>query len=236
MLCINWIILGAGGYAGCAYCTHLGEYSNILQKIVYPGNRRFLEKDDDLRDDTTNYPSKFDDFSSPPELKTTDYVDAANQNYAAALTNQERTALAQETGCKGECALRKLPLHDRLLTTPVDPMHLIKNIVSHCINLIAGNEDSRKVREEEKVRKRFRSSWMKDSSATIPPAPFRLSNEDIQLADDRAKRIFVPFGFDWHPRDIFKKTTGMKSHEWKQLSCHGILKFCLRHYVKYEVS
>ena len=72
MLCINWIILGAGGYVGCAYCTHLGEYSNIY--------RRFLEKDDDLRDDTTNYPSKFDDFSSPPELKTTDYVDAANQN------------------------------------------------------------------------------------------------------------------------------------------------------------
>lgn len=202
--------LGAGGYAGCAYCTHLGEHSSVLQKMVYPGNRCFLKEDDDLRDDTTNYPSKSDNLFSPPELKTTEYVDAANQMYAAAHTSQERTKLAQETGCKGACALRKLPFHDRLLTTPVDPMHLIKNIVAHCVNLIAGNEDSHKVREEEKVRKRFPTSWVKESQAKLPPAPFRLSAEDIQLADDRAKRVFVPYGFDWHPR---RKTTGMKSHE-----------------------
>jgi hypothetical protein len=40
--------------------------------------------------------------------------------------------------------------------------------------------------------------------------------------------IYVPHGFDWRPREIFKRTTGMKSHEWKLLGCCGILKFCLR--------
>jgi hypothetical protein len=40
--------------------------------------------------------------------------------------------------------------------------------------------------------------------------------------------IFMPHGFDWKPREIFKRTSGMKSHEWKLLGCCGILKFCLR--------
>ena len=60
------------------------------------------------------------------------------------------------------------------------------------------------------------------------PAPFALSKNDITLADERAMRVLVPTGFDWRPREIFSKTTGMKSHEWKQLACNGILKFCLR--------
>lgn len=133
--------------------------------------------------------------------------------------------LVQKNGCKGAYSLRKLPLHDRLLSTPVDPMHLIKNIVAHCVNLVVGNEDSR---EAERSCNRFPTSWIKDSRKDLPPAPFRLSKEDIQLADDRAKRVLVPYGFDWRPREIFNKTTGYKSHEWKQVCCHGILTFCLR--------
>lgn len=196
--------------------------------MVYLGNRCFLKEGDNLREDTANYPSKSKDFSSSPTLKTTEYVDAANVQYEAAHTRKQRTDLVQKTGCKGAYALRKLPFHDRLLSTPVDPMHLIKNIVAHCVNLVAGNEDSYKVREEEKLRKRFPTSWIKDSREKLPLAPFVLPKDDIKLADDRAKRVLVPYGFDWQPRDIFSKTTGMKSHEWKQLACNGILKFCLR--------
>lgn len=33
--------------------------------------------------------------------------------------------------------LRQLRLHERVLNTPVDPMHLI-NVVAHCVNMIAG--------------------------------------------------------------------------------------------------
>ena len=32
----NLWYVGAGAYAGCAYCTHTGEYCHILQKIFIP--------------------------------------------------------------------------------------------------------------------------------------------------------------------------------------------------------
>lgn len=66
-------------------------------------------------------------------------------------------------------------------------------------------------------------------TTSCPPiAPFSLTKENIELADERAKMVYVPHGFDWRPREIFKRTFGMKSHEWKLLGCCGILKFCLR--------
>lgn len=196
--------------------------------MIYPGNRCFLPENDELHNHT-NFPGCMAETASPPDMKTTEYVDEANARYSAASTDQERKELAQKTGCKGSYSLRKLPLHERTLNTPVEPMHLIKNIAAHCINLIAGNEDSYKVREEEKVHKRFPMSWLKDNhQKRLPPAPFALSKNDITLADERAMRVLVPTGFDWRPREIFSKTTGMKSHEWKQLACNGILKFCLR--------
>lgn len=220
---------GAGAYAGCTYCTHKGEYSKILQKMIYPGNRCFLQQDDDLRHDFRSFPQQGTDLASPPKMKTMEYVDCANARYSAADSNKEKNEIAQECGCKGSYSLRKLPLHERLLNTPVEPMHLIKNIVAHCINLIAGHEDSYKVREEEKFRKRFPTAWVEDQcQSKLPPAPFALSRDNIALADERAKRVLVPAGFDWRPREIFSKTTGMKSHEWKQIACNGILKFCLR--------
>lgn len=181
--------------------------------MIYPGNQCFLPENDELHHHA-NFPERMAETANPPDMKTMEYVDKANARYSAASTNQERKELAQETGCKGSYSLRKLPLHERILNTPVEPMHLIKNIVAHCINLIAGNEDSYKVREEEKVRRRFPMSWLKDNhQKKLPPAPFALSKDDITLADERAMRMLVPTGFDWRPREIFSKTTGMKSHE-----------------------
>lgn len=188
--------------------------------MVYPRNRCFLQEDDTLRLDEHNLPDRKKDLSISPELKTTQYVAKANAEYSAAVTNVERKRLAQVTGCKGLSPLRKLPLHERILNTPVDPMHLIKNVVSHIVNLIAGHEDSRKVRAEEKHLKRFPMSWVPDDfqGNALPSAPFSLSKDDITLVDERAKRVIVPHGFDWHPREIFGKASGMKSHEWKQLA------------------
>lgn len=62
----------------------------------------------------------------------------------------------------------------------------------------------------------------------VPPAPFVLTKEEICLADKRAQSILVPGSFDWHPRAIFSKTTGMKAHEWKQVVTNGIIKFSIR--------
>lgn len=62
----------------------------------------------------------------------------------------------------------------------------------------------------------------------LSPAPFVLSKDDIKLADERAIRVLVPANFDWRPRAIFGKSSGMKSHEFKQIATNGILTFCLR--------
>ena len=40
--------------------------------------------------------------------------------------------------------------------------------------------------------------------------------------------MYVTAGFDWKPRFFFDKTIRLKSHEWKQVVCSGILKFCMR--------
>lgn len=90
------------------------------------------------------------------------------------------------------------------------------------------------MREEEKKRKRFPISWVDNQSASLPGAPFSLSPEEITLADQRAKNVLVPAEFDWRPREIFRKTTGMKSHEWKQVVTNGVLTFCLRKLLRHS--
>lgn len=44
-----YVYVGAGAYAGCAYCTIKGEYAKELNKMVYLNHRSFLPKDDLLR-------------------------------------------------------------------------------------------------------------------------------------------------------------------------------------------
>ena len=104
-------------------------------------------------------------------------------------------------------------------------MHLVKNIVEHVVNVIIGSEDSVKVRKQEEQCKRFPSDWMKDKQNTLPKAPFSLTRDEISLMDEH---ICVPTGFGWQPRAVFGKSSGIKSHDWKQVATNGILKFCLR--------
>ena len=63
-----------------------------------------------------------------------------------------------KTGCKGLSVLGNLEGFDRFSSTPVDPMHLVKDIIEHCVNILSGKEDSWKVRAHEKGIGRFRSS------------------------------------------------------------------------------
>ena len=155
-------------------------------------------------------------------------MDKANARYEKATAKHKKKVIAQKTGCKGTYALRRLPNHDRILGTPVEPMHLIKNIVEHVVRLITGSEDSEKVRQEERARNRFRACWIREGSATLPSAPFRLHSSGRKLASRRAASIRVPLGFDWNCSGMFLKHVSMKSHCWKQMVSTGILKFCIR--------
>ncbi len=186
----------------------------------------YLPTSDSLHVDT-HFPHAQDP-RTPPKMKDQSFIDSANEQYESAPANK-RKQLAQQSGCKGTYALRKLPAHERIVNTPIDPMHLIKNVAEHVVRLISGAEDSLKVRMEEKHRKRFRSTWVKGGTTALPLAPFRLCAEARATANERALQIKVPLGFDWRPRPFFQlKSVGMKSHEWKQVVTSGILKFCIR--------
>lgn len=207
-----------------------GEHSNILQKMVYLNHRAFLPSVDVLHKDQQNFPGA--NSVDRPAPKTMAFIDKANGEVAAATSDAERKEIFQGSGCKGPYSLRRLPNHDRYLNTPVEPMHLIKNIAEHIVKLLSGIEDSLKVRQEEKHRKRFRPTWVKSGhkNEPLPPAPFSLSRQDMSVASSRALSITVPAGIDWKRRKLFeRKSLGyIKSIEWKHVLCSGILKYCIR--------
>ena len=219
---------GAEAYAGCCYCTMTGEHSKILSKMVYLGHRSFLPAGDPLRHVKAGFPNNHKPRKAP-SIKNQEYIDKSNEKYENAKSSRQRKAIARRTGCKGSYALRKLPNHDRYLNTPVEPMHLIKDIVEHVVRFLAGLEDSSKVRNEEQKRGRFHSSWVKEGDTVLPPAPFSLQPIEIVKTAERACSVQVPVTFEWRPKPIFvKKRGGMTSHAWKELVSTYILKYTLR--------
>ena len=156
------------------------------------------------------------------------FLDSANGKVDSAITTKKKKKrITRKTGCKGSYALRRLPHHERFLNTPVEPMHLIKDIVEHIVRLFLGAEDSHKVREEEERRGRFETTWVQKGQSCLPPAPFRLNADEQTIANTRAVNICVPFGFDWKPKEVFTGKVGIKSHSWKLMMSTSILKFCL---------
>lgn len=114
----------------------------------------------------------------------------------------------------------KLPFHNRLTQCHPDGMHTIKDVVEHIYSLIVGREDTAKVRNSEIAIKRFGLKRTRDGTpikkGILPPAPFRLSAEDIKVANRRAVSVCLPSS-DFTPGSIFTRTTGLKSHDWKEV-------------------
>lgn len=220
------LLTGAGAYAGCTYCCIEGEYSKALTKMVYLNHRSFLPVIDTLRTQNKGFPSST--IKPLPFPKNMQYIDSANARYSVATSTAEMKELSQETGCKGPYSLRRLPFHDRYQNTPVEPMHLLKNIAEHIVKLLSGITDSVKVRLEEKYRRRFKECWVEGDE--LPPAPFQLKPEEKCVANNRAVRIKVPHGTDWNVHQLFSKVNlgRMKSIEWRLVLSGGILKYCLR--------
>lgn len=218
---------GAGAYAGCVYCRIKGEYSTSLQKMVYLGHRRFLNADDPLHEDNENFPNETD-HRYPPAIKDMKFIEKYNEKYSKAETQVERKHVSQKSGCKGHYVLRSLPQHDRIKNTPIEPMHLIKNIAEHIVRLLSANVKTHKIRQEERIRGRFLSYWSSSDTQSLSHLPFCLSNDQIKCANSRAMSIRVPSALEWKPQDLFRSSHSLKSHEWKEIVCNGILKFCVR--------
>ena len=90
---------------------------------------------------------------------------------------------------------------------------------------------SRKIRATGK-KTELTSSSGKDENQTESlksiALPYILTDSEIKVADQRACAIKVPIGFGVKPGPFISKPGSLKSHDWKQLACQGLLKYCLR--------
>ena len=94
--------------------------------MVYLQHRSFLPKDDGLRTIHNNFPST-SVLDEPPAAKSMSFIRDQIENLKKSLTSEEEKDIKRSSGCTADYALRRLPLHDRYLNTPVEPMHLLKN-------------------------------------------------------------------------------------------------------------
>lgn len=87
------------------------------------------------------------------------------------------------------------------------------------------------MRNEERVRKRFRPTWVEEyhrPGRPLPPAPFVLNKEEFSIANQRSHSIQVPAWIDWKQTQLFAKSVHLKLVEWMHVLASGILKYCVR--------
>ena len=127
--------------------------------MVYLGHRSFLPPNHSFHHDRHNFPHRKDP-TTPPANKTQDFIDLSNKRYAKAVNKKDKTEIVQKYERKGEYAPRKLPYHDRILSTPVEPMHVVKDVVEHIVQMISEVINIVKVRNEKKCHGRFHDAWV----------------------------------------------------------------------------
>lgn len=90
----------------------------------------------------------------------------------------------------------KLPSHDPIRQTTPDAMRTISDVTEHIFKLIVGREDSVKVRKAKiELGNRFsiRSTLIEKKQCV----PFRLSVDELKIADDHALGILAPPHIDF---------------------------------------
>jgi len=76
-------------------------------------------------------------------------------------------------------------------------------------------QKSSKGRKGKQARK---SKKHQDQSGTsLPPAPFVLTNNQLDEVARRAKQVLVPAGDSFYPGPIFSHLSRLNSHEWKEV-------------------
>lgn len=141
---------------------------------------------------------------------------------------QMAAAIAKSTGCKNSYSLMKLPNHNRVLQTFPDAMHTVKDSIERVFFLLIGKSKLDKIAALEKKLKRFgfdeQTRKRKRGSQTTAMKvqhPYVLSLDELKLADARSKTIIMTSA-DFNPGEIFLRTTGLKSHDWKEVFCTRI--------------
>ena len=127
----------------------------------------------------------------------------------------------------------KLPNHDRTLQTFPDAMHTVKDAIERVFFLLIGKSRLEKIADLEGRLKRFgfggQSRKRKRSDQLVitkTKHPYVLSPDERKLADARSKMIVMTSN-DFIPGEIFYRTTGLKSHDWKEVCVHNVC----RHFI-----
>lgn len=156
-------LTGTGSYRGCAWCLLKGQYCKHLSKVVYPGNRRFLPLDHELRKDCEHFPEHSVEERSRPTYRTFQQDAFFHKAYDSAKNKSQASKLATGTGCRGTYVLaERNPTFDRVEQSMPDAMHTIAVQLKHLCRCLAGKapEDSSAVRMQEKALNRFPDSWL----------------------------------------------------------------------------
>ena len=225
-------LTGTGSYRSCGWCMVRGIYCKHLCKVVYPGNRRFLPADHELRFDSSKFPEQSEERRERPEHRSFEMDTQFHKAFDNAKNNEaQRKRIATGTGCRGMYVLAdKNPLFDRVQQTMPDAMHTIAVQMKHLVKCLAGKEpeDCVAVRMQEKELGRFKESWSgvaakTNSSAAgrtkaLPAAPFGLTKKEMEEADRRVKEIITPAGDSFIPGPIFSNISKLNSHHWKEVN------------------
>ncbi len=226
---------GCQGLSGCVFCENKASHSKELCKPIHLHNRRFLPLNHPFRND----PSFGQPESLPPPQRTTEEKELKiRDRFKSCKTNSERSQCVREGGFKGDYPLQKLKSKGfkRSQATTTDPMHTIADMVAHVTHTIRGSEDSEKIRRCEEAFNRFPESWLSTepprkkrrienskksktskfkAKVNLPPAPWRLTQEGLKVADRRMKRIQFPSWSDLRSKPCFTKPRFLRNMHGK---------------------
>ena len=128
-------------------------------------------------------------------------------------------AVAKSTGCKNSYSLMKLPNHNCVLQTFPDAMHTVKDSIERVFFLLIGKCKLDKIAVLEKKLNRFGfDEQTRKRKRGGQATAVKVQHPYVLSPDDRSKAIIMT-STDFNPGQIFFRTTGMKSHDWKVVHC-----------------
>ncbi|XP_021376310.1 uncharacterized protein LOC110465059 [Mizuhopecten yessoensis] len=147
---------GSGSLLGCHWCNVNGFHCAQLQKVVYLSNRSYLQKDNPIRFDVTNFCEKKVDNTCKPELRSIEKEKEYREAFESAQNKTQAKAVSKATGCKGKYPLQKLTDHNRPEECVPDACHTIKDVIQNIIHRISRkNVNKERLASAEQHYERF---------------------------------------------------------------------------------
>ena len=219
--------LSTKGYHACPTCgpnLH-ARYSKDLNKCVYPGYRRFLPMNHEMRrKDKRHYNSKVENAPPPHRMSPNDWYEEWSK-----VTMQDSDQRLD--GMKGLSIFYELEYWKELkICHLLDPMHVFKNVAESLWRHITGQKDSLGARRDLQKCKIKQDLWPYEENGQtyIRPAPWILSKVEHERVKASIKKIRTPTGYGASLRNAFTTDGDLilrKTHDW-----HNFIQVCYTHF------